>query len=251
MTLAPIRCEDVTLAYDRHPAVHHLSGQFSPGSMTAIIGPNGAGKSSLLRALAGRMKPAGGRIDLGRLKPRDIAYMPQQASLDRGFPVSVLELVLLGLWPKTGPFGGIGRKGLQAAREAIAAVGLEGFEQRPLSTLSGGQAQRALFARVLVQDAKVILLDEPFNALDSGTVNDLVTLLGRWQGEQKLIVAVLHDADLVRRHFPETLYLARQPIAWGRTSDVLTEENQRRARAMAESWDEAAAVCAVPTGRAA
>lgn len=240
-----IRLTDVTVAYDRHPAVHHVSGRFAGGSLTAILGPNGAGKSTLLKAIVGQLPVAEGRIDRGALKPRDIAFLPQQSSLDRGFPISVLELVLLGHWQRAGAFGRIGKAGIAAARAALSAVGLEGFEQRPLSTLSIGQAQRALFARVLVQDARVILLDEPFNALDARTIADLLALLQRWHAEQRTVIAVLHDFDLVRQNFPDAVYLARRLIAWGRTDQVLTPENQMAARQMSESWDENAPLCAV------
>ncbi|WP_341913625.1 ABC transporter ATP-binding protein [Ferrovibrio terrae] len=240
-----IRLTDVTVAYDRHPAVHHVSGRFAPGSLTAILGPNGAGKSTLLKAIVGQLPVAAGSIERGPLKARDIAFLPQQSSLDRGFPISVLELVLLGHWQRAGAFGRIGRQGIEAARAALSAVGLEGFEQRPLGTLSIGQAQRALFARVLVQDSRVILLDEPFNALDARTIADLLALLQRWHAEQRTVIAVLHDFDLVRQSFPEAVYLARRLIAWGRVEDVLTPENQLAARQMAESWDEDAPLCAV------
>lgn len=249
MTCAPgeIRLDNVTVAYDRHPAVHHVSGRFARGSLTAIVGPNGAGKSTLLKAVMGQMPLADGSIERGPIRARDIAFLPQQASIDRAYPISVLELVLLGHWQRAGAFGRIGRDGVAAARDALGAVGLSGFEKRPLSTLSVGQAQRALFARVLVQDARVILLDEPFNALDARTIADLLALMSRWHGEQRTVIAVLHDFDLVRQNFPEALYLARRLIAWGRSSDVLTPENQLAARRMAESWDEDAALCHVDT----
>ena len=109
--------------------------------------------------------------------------------------------------------------------QALLAVGLEGFETRPIDTLSGGQLQRALFARVLVQDADIILLDEPFNAIDSKTVGDLIALIERWHGEKRTVMVVVHDLELVREHFPETLLLARRPIAWGETGEVLKPEN--------------------------
>lgn len=240
---AEIRLENVTVAYDRHPAVHHVSGSFAAGSLTAIVGPNGAGKSTLLKAIVGQVPVAEGRIQRGSLRARDLAFLPQQSSLDRDYPISVLELVLLGHWQRAGAFGRIGRAGIAAAREALSGVGLEGFENRPLGTLSIGQAQRALFARVLVQDARVILLDEPFNALDTRTVADLLALLRRWHGESRTVIAVLHDFDLVRQHFPDAVYLARRLIAWGRSDQVLTAENQLAARRMAESWDEAAMLC--------
>lgn len=242
-TSGEIILKDVTVAYDRHPAVHHVSGRFAPGSLTAILGPNGAGKSTLLKAIVGQLPVAEGRIERGTLKQRDIAFLPQQSSLDRSFPISVLELVLLGHWQRAGAFGRIGKKDIEAARAALSAVGLEGFEQRPLGTLSIGQAQRALFARVLVQDARVILLDEPFNALDARTIADLLALLRRWHTEQRTVIAVLHDFEMVRQHFPDAVYLARRLIAWGKIDDVLTPENQLAARQMAESWDEDAALC--------
>lgn len=238
-----IRLDNVTVAYDRHPAVHHVSCSFPAGSLTAVVGPNGAGKSTLLKAIVGQLPTADGVIERGPLKARDIAYLPQQASLDRAYPISVLEVVLLGHWQRVGAFGGLGRKHIAAAREALEAVGLSGFEERPLGSLSVGQAQRALFARVLVQDARVILLDEPFNALDARTVTDLLALLRRWHGEKRTVIAVLHDFDLVRRHFPDAVYLARRLIASGKVDQVLTPENQLAARRMAESWDEHAPVC--------
>jgi len=243
--MAEIRLDNVTVAYDRHPAVHHVSGRFTTGSLTAIVGPNGAGKSTLLKAIMGQMPVADGSIDRGPLKARDIAFLPQQASLDRAYPISVLELVLLGHWQRAGAFGRISKDDIAAAHDALHAVGLTGFEKRPLGTLSIGQAQRALFARVLVQDARVILLDEPFNALDARTVADLLALLERWHGEQRTVIAVLHDFDLVRQNFPDAVYLARRLIAWGRSTEVLTPENQLAARRMAESWDERAALCQV------
>ncbi len=244
--MADIHLHNVTVAYQRHPALHHIEGCFAAGSLTAVVGPNGAGKSTLLKAIAGRLPLADGHIELAGLKPRDIAFLPQQASLDRDFPLSVLELAMLGHARHAGVFGSFGKCGLAAAEAALAAVGLEGFERRRINTLSGGQLQRALFARVLVQDARVILLDEPFNALDARTVADLLALLHRWHGEARTVIAVLHDFDLVRRGFPQALYLARQPVAWGSTESVLTPENQLRARHMAESWDEDAALCRIP-----
>lgn len=126
---------------------------------------------------------------------------------------------------------------------ALTAVGLEGFEQRPVGSLSGGQLQRVLFARVLLQDARVILLDEPFTAIDSRTTADLLAVVQRWHGEQRTVIAVLHDLDLVREHFPETLLLAREPVVWSATLEVLRPEHLLRARRMCEAFDESAPVC--------
>src|SRR5215210_1106488 len=225
MSATAIRFDDVTLGYGRHPAVHHLAGEIAGGSLTAVVGPNGAGKSTLLKGIAGALRPLGGRIELSRGARAGIAYLPQAAEIDRSFPLSVYDLVAMGLWARTGIFGGIGRADRTRIEEAVAAVGLTGFERRPVSTLSGGQMQRALFARLLLQDAAVILLDEPFTAIDAKTTADLLDLVRRWHAEERTVVAVLHDFEVVRRIFPQTLLIAREPIAWGRTGEVLHPEN--------------------------
>ena len=241
---AQIKFHNVTLGYDRHPAVHHLNGEVASGALLAVIGPNGAGKSTLFRGLAGILKPLSGSIDLGGLDIRDIAYLPQTADIDRSFPISVFDLVGTGLWRSTGFFGGMGDAARSRITQALAAVGLNGFENRSIGTLSGGQMQRMLFARVLLQDARLIVLDEPFNAIDAKTSADLLALVKRWHGEGRTVLAALHDMELVRDHFPETLLLARGPVAWGATAEVLTAENLMVALRMCEAFDDTAAACA-------
>src|SRR5262249_59617886 len=134
---------------------------------------------------------------------------------------------------------------------AIAAVGLPGFEDRAISTLWGGQMQRMLFARLLLQDARVIVLDEPFNAVDAKTSADLFDLVRRWHGERRTVLTAMHDIDFVRANFPETLLLARAPVAWGHTPAVLTPENLLTARRMCEAFDEQAAECVDEVGATA
>jgi zinc/manganese transport system ATP-binding protein len=234
---AAIRLDDLTLGYDGHPAVHHLSGSFAQGSMTAVIGPNGSGKSTLLKGIMGQLTPLGGHIERTE---GPVAYLPQLVDIDRSFPATVAELVGLGLWRERGLFGGYGQAERERIAAALAAVGLEGFARRPIDTLSGGQLQRSLFARVFLQEAREILLDEPFAAIDERTVGDLVRLLAQWNAEGRTVIAVLHDLRTVRRHFPRTLLLAREPVAWGPTAEVLTPQNLQRARHMPEAWDETA-----------
>ncbi|MFC7054200.1 metal ABC transporter ATP-binding protein [Hansschlegelia quercus] len=238
-----ISFRDVTVAYDRRPAVHHLTGGFEQGGLTAVTGPNGAGKSTLLKALMGELKPSAGAIDRGGLRSRDFGYLPQAADIERRIPLSVADVVMLGAWRETGAFGGATRASAEQGRRALAAVGLEGFERRPVGTLSAGQFQRALFARLLMQDAEVIVLDEPFTAIDARTTRDLLEIVKRWGGEGRTVIAVLHDLEQVRAHFANTLLLAREAIAWGPTESALSPKNLLRARAMAESWDEHAHAC--------
>jgi zinc/manganese transport system ATP-binding protein len=237
---------NVTLGYDRHPAVHHLDGKVESGALVAVVGPNGAGKSTLFKGIVGMLKPLAGRIDLAGLSPHEVAYLPQAAEIDRTFPINIYDLVAMGLWHRTGMFGGIGRNERATIEQAIAAVGLTGFEDRAIGTLSGGQTQRMLFARLLLQDARVIVLDEPFNAVDAKTSVDLFALVQRWHGEQRTVLTAMHDIDFVRAHFPETLLLAREPVAWGSTRIVLTPENLLIARRMCEAFDERAAECVEP-----
>jgi zinc/manganese transport system ATP-binding protein len=249
---AQVQFSDVTLGYDRHPAVHHLSGELAKGALLAVIGPNGAGKSTLFRGLAGILKPLSGSLSLCGLDARDIAYLPQTADIDRSFPITVFDFVGTGLWRATGFLGGIGKSERARIARALAAVGLTGFENRIIGTLSGGQMQRLLFARVLLQDARLIVLDEPFNAIDARTAADLMMLVKHWQAEGRTVLAALHDLGMVREHFPETLLLARGPVAWGPTNEVLTPENLLVAMRMCEAFDDGAAACVIdPPSQAA
>jgi zinc/manganese transport system ATP-binding protein len=241
---AAIRFDNVTLGYDRHPAVHHLTGEIAEGSLTALVGPNGGGKSTLLKAVTGALAPLSGKITLGAAK-HEIAYLPQAAEIDTAFPVSVFDLVSTGLWQRTGIFGGIGRAERERIQQALDTVGLTGFEHRPIGALSGGQMQRTLFARLLLQEAKIVLLDEPFTAIDEATVRDLIMIVAHWQAEGRTVVTVLHDLDLARAHFPQSILLARECVGWGETKKVLTPDNFHRARRLGQAPDPHAHVCEV------
>ncbi len=245
MTMPELLFRNLTLGYERHPAVHHLSGAVEKGALVAVVGPNGAGKSTLFKGIVGFLKPLAGSIERNGLHTHDIAYLPQIADIDRSFPISVYDMVAMGLWRRKGLFAGIGNTDQATIEAAIAAVGLTGFEQRPIGTLSGGQMQRMLFARLLLQDAQLIVLDEPFTAIDAKTSADLLNLVRRWHSEQRTVIAALHDIDLVKASFPQSLLLAREPVAWGATRDVLTAENLNKARRMCEAFDEHAEACAV------
>jgi len=243
VTPAPIRLENLTLGYDRRPAVHHLDGIIAPGETLAICGPNGAGKSTLLKALAGALAPMGGRIDRCGAAARDVAYLPQALDIDRDFPIFLRDFVSLGALGRCGLFGRIGAGESARIDSAIAAVGLSGLEDRTLDTLSGGQLQRALFARLIVQDKPIILLDEPFGAIDEATREALLALIDWWRAEGRTVVAVLHEIDIARRAFATALLLARDPICWGAAAETLCDANIAKARRMAEAYDRAAREC--------
>jgi zinc/manganese transport system ATP-binding protein len=245
--MAPaIRLQGVSLRHGGQLAVEALSGAFAPGSLTAIVGPNGAGKTTLLRALAGLHPVDAGRIDRGGLARDRVGFVAQAPTLDRSFPVGCLDVVALARTSEAGWLRAIPAAGWDAARAALAAVGLAGLEARPVGSLSAGQSQRLMFARAIAQDAPLLLLDEPFNAVDEPTAAALLAIVHRWHGEGRTVVVVVHDLDLVRREFPAALVLNRRAVAWGRTAEAVAPENLRQARLGTEGWAEPATALREP-----
>ena len=241
--MTTITLNNLTIGYDRHPAVHHISGEFPAASLTAIIGPNGGGKSSLLKALMGFLPPLTGHIDFNGILPCEIAYLPQISEVDRSFPLSAIDVVQLGYWHKSGSFGAITKTQHEAALDALHQVGMASFADRPVSTLSTGQWQRVLFARLSIQNAHVLLLDEPFASIDGRSTHDLLHLLQQWHSEGRIVITVMHDLSLVREHFPQSLMLAREIVAWGATGEVLQDVNFAKAHELASHWVESVDEC--------
>ena len=208
----PITLSNLSVRRGGRLVLHGLSRVFAPGSLTAVTGPNGAGKSTLLLALNGAVPVASGWIDRGTLRARDISLLAQDGRLDRGFPVSCRDVVALGWTTHLGLFRRIGAEQYAAADRALAAVGmagegLAGVGARPIGALSAGQFQRVLFARTIIANAPVILLDEPFAAIDEATQADLMDIILAWHREGRTILAVLHDQALIDRAFPDKLAL--------------------------------------------
>lgn len=226
-----ILVENLTVSYRRRPAVHHVDAEFADGCMTAVCGPNGAGKSTLLKAVTGLLKADTGSVRRIGLSRRDIAYLPQQSDTDRSQPISVFELAAMGLWYEIGFFGRVNAGQRRRVTAALERVDMAAAANRPISDLSNGQFQRVLFARMLAQDAKFLLLDEPFNAVDAKTTRALLEVLNGCRRSGLSVVAVLHDYAQVQEYFPETLLIARKKIAQGATAAVLTEANLQQAAA--------------------
>jgi zinc/manganese transport system ATP-binding protein len=216
-----VALSDVTVRYGRRIALESVTGEFMPGSMTAVIGANGAGKSSLLAAIAGTVRLTLGVVHCPARSQGRLAYLPQLAAIDRDYPLTVKELISLGNWREFGAFRAPAAASRSLAATAAATVGLTGRLGRRIGELSVGELQRALFARLILQDAAVILLDEPFAAVDAQTTSVLLDQVERWHQDGSTVIAVLHDLDLVRTRFPSTLVLARRCIAWGATEDAL------------------------------
>lgn len=181
-----------------------ITAELSQGSMTALVGANGSGKSTLLKTIAGLLKPVSGVCEL-RLSRKAIGWMPQRSELETGFPLTVYELVSMGCWPRCRWFGGISRSMQREILEALDAVQMRDFAEAQPATLSGGQLQRVLFARLLLQRSPLWLLDEPFNGIDSKTVTLLMSILQRQQQMGTTLLVVLHDRHLVQRYFSDVL----------------------------------------------
>jgi zinc/manganese transport system ATP-binding protein len=223
--------EGVSFGWNKRCVVREVTGVFAAGSMTAIMGPNGAGKSTLIKGLMGVLPPMAGTLSLGTESGANVAWLPQAADCDRNFPITVYELVAMGAWRRVGAWRGFDQAERDRVQQALCTVNMGHAGRRVIGTLSGGQLQRVLFARLILQDATVLLLDEPFAAVDRHTVEDLMQLLHVYHAQGRTVIAVLHDAELVRTHFAQTLLLSEHVVAWGDTATVLTEKNLHITRA--------------------
>lgn len=233
-----IAINNLTVSYRQRPAVHHLDMHFGNDEMWAVFGPNGAGKSTLLKSIMGLLKADTGHIDWQGLYRQDIAFLPQQSDIDRSQPMSVYELAAMGLWYEIGLFSKVNNAQHDRIHAALTQVAMAGFANRPIGQLSNGQFQRVLFARMLVQNASVLLLDEPFHAVDAATTYALLDVLRQYQSQRHCtIIAVLHDYEHVRAYFAHTLLLAREKIAAGRTENVLTDALLKQANAAMNQHD--------------
>lgn len=239
-----LQFEDLSVAWSGRPAVHHLSGRVEHGDLLAIVGPNGAGKSTLLRAIAGELTACTGRILRGGIDDAWV-LLAQDAGVDRHFPITVADWLSLGDAPRSGSFGrAVSGHVLEST---LAQVGLEGFGHRMLEALSGGQFQRLRLARVALAQARLLLLDEPFNAIDAPTTSALMRILQDWTRSGRCtVLLVTHDLEQVRAHVPRTLLLARDPIAWGPTAEVLTPERLQQAQALTQDGQADAPWCTRP-----
>lgn len=220
----------VSLGYGETVIVRDVHGEFTTGTMTAIVGPNGAGKSTLLKGLLGLLRPLRGTVE-SRYPRSALGYLAQASEVEPQFPVRVKDFVAVGLWARIGGLRAAGRTLARRVDEAIVAVGLQDQASHWIGELSGGQFQRMRFARLLAQDPSVILLDEPFSGVDEPTVLALLQLIHAWHAQGKTVIAVLHDRQLVRMHFPLALALAGRVFAWGDTHRVLDGSELAWARA--------------------
>ncbi len=237
-----IELDHLVAGYEGLAIAPSLSGTIATGSMTAIVGLNGCGKSTLLKTLAGFIPPVSGRLHWRDGRPV-IGWLAQRHALESQFPLTVQDVVSQGAWPQVSLLRGLGGEVRQRIVAAIARVGLLAMAKTPIEALSGGQFQRMLFARVMVQQAPLVMLDEPFTGIDEATSRELMDLILEMHRQGQTILAVLHDNQRVADFFPETLLLARECVAWGPTGDALKPEHLLAARRMCEAFHDDAAVC--------
>ena len=217
---ARLRLCDLQLAQGSRTVLEHISGEFRDGAVTALIGANGTGKSTLIQGIMGMLRPIAGRVECSVPKERR-AWLPQQLALDLTFPMSVEELVMTGSWPSHGALKGYCAAHYRKGREIMARLGISHLAHRPLGELSGGQRQRALIGRTLMQEAELLLLDEPFANVDAETVEVLMRVLRDMTREGATIIVVLHDMDQLARLADEAVVLASGHARWVSVESVL------------------------------
>lgn len=224
--------DDLTVAYHRKPVIWDVEFDIPEGKLVGIVGPNGAGKSTLLKAIMDLIPRASGRVEVfGQPYAESVqrvGYVPQRESVDWDFPVDALDVVTMGLYRQVGWFMPLRKKHRDAAREALARVGIADLAHRQISQLSGGQQQRTFLARALVQDADLYLMDEPLAAVDAATEAAIVQLLKQMQADGKTAVVIHHDLQSVPDYFDHVVLLNMRVVASGKTEDVFTNENLQR-----------------------
>ena len=221
--------EQLSVHFEDRSALEDVSLQFYPGATTSLVGPNGAGKSTLLKCLAGMLPPTHGTVVLDgtpvRRPSQRVAYVPQRSEVDWRFPISVLDVALMGralganrLWP-------VPERDRQAALDALDAVAMRRFASVQIGALSGGQQQRVFIARALLQQADVLLLDEPFSGVDTPTQSLVLDILGDLRNQGKTIVFATHDLSMAEQSADTCVLLNRRVVASGPPLEVLTASN--------------------------
>jgi zinc/manganese transport system ATP-binding protein len=240
--LCEVICKDISFSYNNYNVLECVTGTFPSSSMNAIVGPNGCGKTTLIKIIGGQLKGYSGLCyrkegdNSSQLKEiQQTAYMSQLKEIDSYFPLTVFDVAAQGLLLKAGFNKRLSSEHKDEVMDTLHSLSMSSYASSLLSDLSGGQRQRVFFARLSLQKASVILLDEPFAAVDPYTLDELLEYMYNWQRNGANIIMVSHDLDVVRSHFQRTLLLVKRPVAWGNTSDVLSMENMRAAKSLARS----------------
>ena len=221
-----IKVTDLKVGYLGTTALQNACFQVNKGNMIGIIGPNGAGKSTLVKAMLGLVKYSG-KISMDDNNTNDykLTYMKQNSDYDLSFPITVKDVVMLGLYPSIGIFRFPQKKHRLLVDQALDSVEMKAFANRQISALSGGQWQRVLMARILVQNADIIFLDEPFAGVDVDSESKIISILQQLKALGKTIFIVHHDLKTVEKYFDEIILINKTVVAYGKTPDIFTDDN--------------------------
>ena len=223
------RVDRLRVSYGGQRVLDDTSGTFHAGRMCAIVGPNGAGKSTLVKAMLGLIPIDRGIVtlfgDSVRRHRHRIAYVPQRSDIDWSYPATVAEVTGMGRYPLGRLWRRTSARDRERVRDALQTVSLAGFEDRAIGALSGGQQQRVFLARAIAQEAAVVVLDEPFTAIDAVTESLLWRVLGEMARAGKLVIVVHHDLDAVAERFDDVAILSGRLVACGSVESTLTERN--------------------------
>jgi len=226
--IAALRLEGLAAAYGRELVLEGVTGSVEPGGSLALIGPNGAGKSTLIRSILGLVPAVAGTVEVLGTTPQRargrVAYVPQADTLDPQFPVDAFQVVLMGRYRQVGWLRRPGRTDRQAASAALERVGLADRAGERFGTLSGGQRQRVLLARAIAQEARLLLLDEPFNGVDTTTTEVVLDVLAELRADGVALVMATHDLSIAHLACGDACLLNRRQVAFGPIGQALTPD---------------------------
>jgi len=228
-----IEIHQLTVNYEKTSALWDINVSIPKGNLVGIIGPNGAGKTTLLKALLDLVKPLSGKVTFFgksfKEMKHQIAYVSQKGGIDWDFPITVFDVVLMGRYPKLKGLKWYRKADKQAARNILERLEMDCLAERQISALSGGQQKRLFIARALLQEADILLLDEPFAAVDKKTEEKIVEILKDLRDQGKTILAVHHDLKTANDYFDNTLLINTSLIFFGKTKDALSKDHLARA----------------------
>lgn len=198
-----------------------ISAKIFPGTSLAIVGPNGSGKSSFLKIIAGHIGPSGGHIQFHGINQGEISYLPTDPHIEKNFPISVLDFILFAFHENSGLFNPLTSDQIQHLEKTIQRFEIGPFINQPLAKISTGQFRRILLARIYLENKKMVILDEPFNALDTSSSKRLIQVISEWRSQNKIVMTVLHNKEFVKKYFDTTLFISSRYVAFGPTNFVI------------------------------
>ncbi|CAN5176656.1 metal ABC transporter ATP-binding protein [soil metagenome] len=219
-----LQLRGIAAGYDERWAIEGVDLDVPAGRLVGVIGPNGSGKSTLLRAILGLAPHRSGSVmlDGSAVDPRRIAYVPQREAVDWSFPISAEQVVMMGRYPRIGPVLSPGRDDRRTVSDALDRVGMGELAQRQIGELSGGQQQRVFLARALVQEASLLLLDEPMTGVDRGTEETITHLMRELRDAGATVIYATHDLEAAADVSDLLCFVNGRVVAFGPPDETFT-----------------------------